>query len=45
MAQNDLVGNMATEDLISFLEQQDIGHDLNIEEFQKAQAMISSVFI
>ena len=35
MAQNDLVGNMATEDLIAFLEQKGNQHGLNMHEFEE----------
>jgi len=45
MAQNELVGNMATEDLISFLEQQDINHGLDKKEFATAVELSSTVFI
>jgi hydroxymethylglutaryl-CoA lyase len=45
MAQNDLVGNMATEDLISFLENQQIEHGLNKEAFAASLSLAAKVFI
>ncbi len=45
MAQNDLVGNMATEDLITFLEKKEIAHGLNKAAFYEAEKMAATVFI
>ena len=45
MAQNDLVGNMATEDLISFLEKNEIDHGLDKDAFYKALQMAGEVFV
>lgn len=45
MAQNDLVGNMATEDLISFLEDKNIEHNLSKEDFSSAVRMAGEVFV
>lgn len=45
MAQNDLVGNMATEDLISFLDKKEIAHGLDMEAFHHAMHLAQEVFI
>lgn len=45
MAQNDLVGNMATEDLITFLDKKEIQHGLNKEAFQQAMLLSAQTFI
>lgn len=45
MAQNDLVGNMATEDLITFLEKKEIEHGLDKDAFYEAMKMAAEVFI
>ena len=44
MAQNDLVGNMATEDLISVLNSTGVEHDLNLLEFEKAINLVEATF-
>ena len=44
MAQNDLVGNLATEQLLGFLEQQGYEMSLNKEALYDAQAMASAIF-
>lgn len=44
MAQNDLVGNMATEDLISFLDDKGINHALNLHEFNLSKRMAREIF-
>jgi hydroxymethylglutaryl-CoA lyase len=44
MAQSDLVGNVATETLISFLETRNIQHGLNKAAFGEALQMSQSVF-
>lgn len=45
MAQNDLVGNMATEDLITFLEKKEIEHGLDKDVFYEAVKLAGEVFI
>ena len=45
MAQNDLVGNLATEEIISFFESQNINLNLNKEAFLDASIMSSKIFI
>ena len=45
MAQNDLVGNLATEQLIQFFEEKKISLGLNAQALSEAMAMTSSIFI
>ncbi len=45
MAQNDLVGNMATEDMLAFLEKKEIEHGLDKEALNTALLMVGDVFI
>lgn len=45
MAQNDLVGNMATEDLVTFLDEKEIAHGLDLVAFQEAVRMADEIFI
>lgn len=45
MAQDDLVGNMATETIVDFLEEKQIILHLDQEAFQKAQLMATEIFI
>lgn len=45
MAQNDLVGNLATEQLIQFFEERNIDLSLNTKALSEAMAMTSSIFI
>lgn len=44
MAKDELVGNMATENLVSELNAQDIAHGLNTEAFGASMAMAQEVF-
>ncbi|RYF21170.1 MAG: hydroxymethylglutaryl-CoA lyase [Flavobacteriales bacterium] len=44
MASDDLTGNMATEDLISYLESKNVSLNLNMDEWQKAMLLSSAVF-
>jgi len=44
MAQDELVGNLATEDLVVFLEGKNIPHGLNKKALKEAMAMVSEVF-
>ncbi|MFD1553190.1 hydroxymethylglutaryl-CoA lyase [Putridiphycobacter roseus] len=44
MAADDLVGNMATEQIISYLDDQAIKHDIDMNYFQKAENEASKVF-
>jgi hydroxymethylglutaryl-CoA lyase len=44
MAKDDLVGNMATEEIIRALKELGIEPDLNREEFQKSLLMAASIF-
>lgn len=44
MAQDDLVGNLATEQLLNTLEQNGYSFSFNQEAFMKAQAISSSIF-
>jgi len=44
MAKDDLVGNMATENLISYFRNHHIEHGLNYEEFNAAQIIAASIF-
>jgi hydroxymethylglutaryl-CoA lyase len=45
MAQNDLVGNLATEEVISFFEKNNIDLKLNKEALFDASRMESKIFI
>lgn len=45
MAQNDLVGNLATEQLIQFFEEKKIKLGLNTQALAEAMAMTTSIFI
>lgn len=45
MAQDDLVGNMATEGLISFLDKKGIEHGLDMDAFNTAVEIASRVFV
>jgi hydroxymethylglutaryl-CoA lyase len=45
MAQNDLVGNLATEEVISFFEKNNIDLKLNKEALFDASRMASKIFI
>jgi hypothetical protein len=44
MAQDDLVGNLATEQLLNTLEQNGYSFSFNQEAFMKAQVISSSIF-
>lgn len=44
MAKDELVGNMPTEHLLAYFEEKNENTGLNMEEFAKARAMVSSVF-
>ncbi len=44
MAKDDLTGNMATENLVFYFEQEKIETGLNIEQFEKAMNMVDAVF-
>lgn len=44
MAKDELVGNMPTEHLVSYFDEVGESTGLNLEEFNKARAMVSSVF-
>lgn len=44
MAKDELVGNMATETIVSFLDSMNTSHHLNTEEFNKAILMADSIF-
>lgn len=44
MASDDLTGNLATEDLISYFEEQDINLHLNRDKWQEAMSLSSKVF-
>ena len=44
MAKDDLTGNMATENLLYFLDKHSISHNLNHAEFHKAMAMALEIF-
>jgi hydroxymethylglutaryl-CoA lyase len=44
MAEDELVGNLATENLLSFLETQDVSMSVNREEFKKSWDMADAVF-
>ncbi len=44
MAKDDLTGNMATENLLSYLEEQGVEHGLNKANFAKAMNLTTSVF-
>lgn len=45
MAQNELVGNLATEELLFFLERQNIELNLNREALEEAMMMVKNVFV
>lgn len=45
MAQNELVGNLATEELLFFLEGKKIALDLNREALEDAMMMVNRVFV
>ncbi len=44
MAEDDLVGNMATEQMISYFQKEGVNLHLNLSAFNEAQKMASSVF-
>ncbi|WP_462248150.1 hydroxymethylglutaryl-CoA lyase [Ekhidna sp.] len=44
MAKDDLTGNMATEKMLSFFDSESIETGLNMEEFERAMSLSSSVF-
>jgi hypothetical protein len=44
MAQDDLVGNVATENLIAFLKQHDEEFEINEQEFNLALESANSIF-
>ncbi|SMG37408.1 hydroxymethylglutaryl-CoA lyase [Marivirga sericea] len=44
MAKDDLVGNMVTEDMVSYFNQNSIGLGINKEAFEKAQQLALDVF-
>ncbi|MET3113713.1 hydroxymethylglutaryl-CoA lyase [Pedobacter sp. CG_S7] len=44
MASDELTGNMATEDLIAYFEEQNIDLGLNMEKWQEAMALSAEVF-
>lgn len=44
MAKDDLTGNMPTEHLISYLNQHNIEHGLNLDEFEKSMEMALRIF-
>ncbi len=45
MAKDDLTGNMPTENLLAYLEEQKVGHGLNKTAFNQAMAMTNNVFL
>ncbi len=45
MAQNELVGNIATENILLFLESRNIQHNLNKIAFEEASAMAGRIFV
>ncbi len=45
MAKDDLTGNMPTEKIIEFMDQQKIRNQIDTNRFQEAMAMTSSIFI
>ncbi len=45
MAQNDLVGNMATEDMVAFFTEKGLDLDLDMNAFVEAQRMALEVFV
>jgi hydroxymethylglutaryl-CoA lyase len=45
MAQNELVGNIPTEELLVFLETNKIQHHLDITAFRRAQQMAKEIFV
>lgn len=45
MAQNDLVGNLATEQLIRYFDKKEIRINLNREAFEEARRMAAQIFI
>lgn len=45
MAQNDLVGNVATEAVLDFLDSRGIVHGLNTDAFMKAGQMAQQIFV
>lgn len=45
MAQNDLVGNMATESMLQFFKEQEIDLNLDNKAFQEAQKLANQVFL
>lgn len=44
MANDDLVGNIATETLVSFFDSKNVSLDLDRDKFQKAQAQADAIF-
>ena len=44
MAEDELVGNLATETILSYLDQQSAAPNLNREALQKAMIMADAVF-
>lgn len=44
MAEDDLVGNMPTENLIAYLERQTVDHGLNLKQFNKAMLLANTIF-
>jgi hydroxymethylglutaryl-CoA lyase len=44
MAEYELVGNMATENLIHYFSQNDLNLDINLEEYKKAFSMANDIF-
>ncbi len=44
MAKDDLTGNMATENLINYLNKNKIAHNLNEEAFSEAMLISDTIF-
>jgi len=44
MAEDELVGNLATENLLAFLDKKEVSHSVNREEFTKSWNMAAAVF-
>ena len=44
MADDELVGNMATENVVAYLSEQKVAADLSMDEFNESMLMASNVF-
>ncbi|MBL8157596.1 MAG: hydroxymethylglutaryl-CoA lyase, partial [Anaerolineae bacterium] len=44
MAKDDLVGNLATETILSYLDEKKVSAGINAEEFAKAMAIADEIF-